>query len=76
MVGFEYPWIIGSLWLLTSVLIHVLPGHMFILVHPFSITLEEDLQGGHSPTEQLDRVALDDVGIFWLLHEVRQGTWD
>ena len=46
---------------------------VLVLVHPFPVALEEDLQGGRGPAPQLDGVALDDVGVLGLLQEVGQG---
>ena len=60
----------------TSVLIHVLLRRVLILMDPFPVALEEDLQGRYGPTAQLDGVALHDVGILWFLKEVGEGAWD
>lgn len=64
---------------LTCALVHALLGHVLVLVDPFTVALEEDLHGWHGFTAQDDGVAFDDVGIIWLLHEVRQRSrsrWD
>lgn len=49
-------------------------GEVLILVNPFSVAFEEDLQGRCSSTTQFNGSALDYVGVFWLLNEVRQGA--
>lgn len=62
----------GGRLYLTGVEVLILLGEVLILVHPFAVALEEDLQGGRGSAPQLDGVALDDVGVLRLLDEVRQ----
>lgn len=65
-----------AVWLLTRVLVHIFLDRVLVLVNPFPVALEEDLQGGSGTAPQPDGVALDDVGVFWLLPEVRQRPAD
>lgn len=62
--------------MLTRVLVHVFLDRVLVLVNPFPVALEENLQGGCGTAPQADRVALDDIGVFWLLQEVRQRPAD
>lgn len=57
---------------LTRGLVQALVGHVLVLVHPLPVAFEEDLHGRHSTAAQHDGVALDDVGIVWLLQEMGQ----
>lgn len=62
--------------MLTRVLVRVLLCCVLVLMNPFPVTLEEDLQSGSGAAPQPDRVAFDDVSVFRLLQEVWQRPAD
>lgn len=60
---------------LTRRLVHPLFNGVFSLMDPLAVTLKVDLSGRRGRAVQIDTLVFDDVSVFRLQQEVREGFW-